>query len=361
MTMSPNDNPFDRRLRTPTKPKTPVSDKSTPTSLVRNMFARNRSASVTPTKPVSKRSVYPSPNTVVLTPSKKSLGDWSPPPEDEDGIFNREESPSPTDRLIKTRKGAAPLSADVKPKLEELKAGLKDGDEMPLPPPQQVISSKSTASSGDASNRNKRRPPSPTLRNDPPTSTAVQSSETGHANGVEAQERPKKRVRMASLTPSNRRAGVVSQPTPISSGGTITSLPSVPTDDSGSTLATGFSKSAWRPRLAPPSLRDVTDSMESRGLPSVVYQEPFYSSALDVPPRAKMFAGRMFSLKGNGVGDLPDFELSKPETAKWLKSKRRDAEQTQFGWEFGLPPPTRKKVCAWCAAEDAEALEAGEL
>ena len=69
-----------------------------------------------------------------------------------------------------------------------------------------------------------------------------------------------------------------------------------------------------------------------------------------------MFAGRMFTLKGSTVSDLPDFEFSINGARRWLKTKRFQAAQAKYGWEYGVPPPRLTRVVRWCEEEDAEAL-----
>ena len=360
MTLSP-DNPFDDRLRTPTKSRVPVCDKATPTSLVRNLFARNRSACITPTKSPSERPPYPPPTTVVLPPSRKSLGQWSPSPEDDD-VFEREESPTPV-RGKPNGHGRPGLLVDVNPKLEDLDVKPIQPLDLALPPPQQSNPkhSVSTASDGHGSGQSnvnsKRQAPSPTLRNDPLLPTAIPTSDAGEGDPFEEPVRVKKRVRLASPAASRKANGHVNtQSTPVSSSETLKSAPSVPTDGSSSKLPPTLSSSAWQLRLAPPLARDIANSMEFIGIPTVVYQDPYYSNPSDVPPRAKMFAGRMFTLKGSTTCDLPDFEFSIPGSRKWLKTKRFAPGRASYGWEYGIPPPSTKKVLELCIKEDAEAL-----
>jgi DNA polymerase zeta len=105
----------------------------------------------------------------------------------------------------------------------------------------------------------------------------------------------------------------------------------------------------------------VQGTIESYGEPSVVYQEPFYSNTVDVPPRAKMFGGRMFSIKGSAVADLQEFGSSVPFMSKrWLKTKTSQNGRARYGWEYGLPPPSFDQVVHWCTKQDDEATEQGE-
>jgi DNA polymerase zeta len=98
--------------------------------------------------------------------------------------------------------------------------------------------------------------------------------------------------------------------------------------------------------------------MEEYGLDTVEYHEPFYSDPADVPPRPKLFAGRAFRVKTNSVAGLPDFEhqVSPGETPKrWLKTRQIKSVRVQHGWEYALPPPSLRRVVAYCEQEDADA------
>jgi DNA polymerase zeta len=97
-------------------------------------------------------------------------------------------------------------------------------------------------------------------------------------------------------------------------------------------------------------------------MPGVEYRDPFYSNPVDVPQRAKMFAGRMFSLTGDSVHDLPEFhgQNETPTSAKWLRTRRAPVVKSPNGWEFAQPPPSLSKVAGWCAEEDAKLLAVGE-
>jgi hypothetical protein len=92
--------------------------------------------------------------------------------------------------------------------------------------------------------------------------------------------------------------------------------------------------------------------MEEYGVNSVIYTEPHYSNRADIPPRAKMFAGRMFNLRGNGVKELEEFESSFEGKAKG-KARVRDKVKGGSGWEYAPLPPRLQTVTKWCEEEDA--------
>lgn len=351
VSLSPS-NPYDPVLRTPTKVKTPVSDKTTPTSLVRNMFARNRSGASPLSTP--RRELDVTPNTLVLPPSRRSLGAYSPSPEEGD---EREVTPTPS--RPKRNRESYGTTADIKPKLEDLEVTPKaevGAIEMPDPHQATLIKSHSTVSTASAPRLSgtKRSLPSPTLRNQSPTPGETSTSQkltSQEDNGVPTttEKRAKKRVRMASpesqLGPVPSRA---SQPV-ASSAETLTSTQTATTDGTTSTLPPHFSRRSWQFRGQPPLSRDVVQTVE----PEIVYTQPHYSNPVDVPPRAKMFAGRMFTLKGTGVVDLTDFQTTRQPVDKgWLKTLKVDTERARFGWEWVMPSPRVGDVLAWCRKDD---------
>ncbi|KAK4687469.1 DNA polymerase zeta, partial [Tremellales sp. Uapishka_1] len=333
---SPLKNPYNNRPITPSKLKTPVSTKTTPTSLVRNMFARNRQVTESP----SKRTSQSLGDTIVLPPTKTALGHWSPSPEEP---FETEASPTPV------KKKPSGISADVNPDMGPLHVKV----DMPLPPARQSTPRLPPPTAV------KRKMFTPTFRNDPTPATITEADNVFDVNATPVQGRSTKRVRLAdsqaSLESSGSKTVHSSTERTASSGehlDTDTSLGAHLDTDTSLASSTFVFSGAWRFRLAPPLARDLVNTMETYDLPSVVYQQPFYSNPIDVPSRPKMFAGRMFTLKGNGLPDLLDFESSFAETTPWLKRLKGESERSKNGWEYAFPPPTWAKVVDWCAKQD---------
>lgn len=121
----------------------------------------------------------------------------------------------------------------------------------------------------------------------------------------------------------------------------------------------GFSSTAWRLRQPPPPVREILESMETLGLRTGIYQDPYYSNPLDVPPRAKMFAGRMFTLKGNTVDNLQEFEHDVATSGPWLRRVKAEPEMARYGWEYAVPPPSLRTVAEWCRKVDEAATGLG--
>ena len=337
---------------TPTKLKTPSSETAvTPTSLIRNLFARNR-PSVSPYESPSKRSDRPGVNTVILPQSKKSLATISPSPDSDE-----ERAPTPVPIMVRNPHESM---TDVKPRIGSVNRDDMPELDLPLPPPQRVQFVDNSPLSENKIDSKKssvlaplKRSPSPTFRNDDPMSEEI-AEFSGETSGI---PRNKKRVRLAStesglapLQPHTSQAIVV---VPVSTSGTATSngtAPSVLTDGSLSTIQSKLSSTSWEYRSRPPFARDVAMSIN----PQVIYLEPYYSNPVDVPRRAKMFGGRMFTLKGNAVKELPAFESTSGEDRRWLKIRKTVPEKSRYGWEYTVAPPTLRCVLQWCTKEDLE-------
>ncbi|KAK3336995.1 hypothetical protein B0T19DRAFT_454588 [Cercophora scortea] len=116
----------------------------------------------------------------------------------------------------------------------------------------------------------------------------------------------------------------------------------------------------------PPSLDEVRSTMQSNGLPDVLYQDAFYSDDKDVPARPREYAGREFRLDGNTVPYLPDFDATgesratlgvkpavPPDLARTELDYQRQRDQcTLRSWEIAQPPPTFEEVSSWSAEKE---------
>ena len=345
----------------------PPSAKSTPNPMIRNIFARNR-PSPSPYNSPTRAPPYPPVNTIVLNSAKRAVNGWqSPSPEPES-----EGTPTPT---------KAPMQHtfhEVKQELKEIQAS----DELiNVPAGQHVDSSKSSAESNGvppvahpplSATLKVRREFSPTFKNlssleeDNPflsSSTAV-----GKSSGEDGTHRPRKRVRMAIPDPADQLPPpAISSQSLLSAPPNLTasqlSLRSNPTDDSSSTVPSNLSNTAWTFHLAPPSRAQIATTMEEYGFDTATYIDPHYSNAMDVPARPKMFAGRMFTLKGNGLRELEEFEGSFGQGKGKGKSRSRQggSRAGRCGWEYAPLPPSRKRVITWCVKEDAIEAEKGQF
>jgi len=239
---------------------------------------------------------------------------------------------------------------EVKQELKEIQAS---DEPLEVQGGQNVRSSKSSGESDEKPVTNGvKREMSPTLRNDDPFQTTYVS---GVAVDQEATPRPTKRVRMASPhAPSQIVSSQPLLPKPQRLTLSQLSAKSHVTEDSTSTVPSNLSSTAWTYRTAPPSRQQIANTMEEFGVDSVIYTDPHYSNRSDIPGRAKMFAGRMFTLRGNGIKEMREFESS----FGGLKGKGRAVKGNKVGhhgWEYAPLPPRTQAVVSWCAEQDAEA------
>ncbi|KAI1417448.1 hypothetical protein F5Y13DRAFT_202971 [Hypoxylon sp. FL1857] len=112
---------------------------------------------------------------------------------------------------------------------------------------------------------------------------------------------------------------------------------------------------------SPPSTEEVVSTMNSFGLPSVIYQNAFYSNEKDVPQRVREYAGQAFRLEGNTLPYLPEFDPTGESLANFgIKSdlpydtdrneriyKKLRRECSLRSWEIAEPPPSFDEVQTW--------------
>ncbi|KAI9460572.1 hypothetical protein BJY52DRAFT_1203789 [Lactarius psammicola] len=112
-------------------------------------------------------------------------------------------------------------------------------------------------------------------------------------------------------------------------------------------------KNAFLYNITPPPASELLSSLESRGLPSKLYQDPYYSKADDVPERPWEFAGLVYCLKkGDGLSVLEEWES--PSTHKSLTkgtpAEDRNIFEDRFdrtgvgGWEYASSPPSVREI-----------------
>ena len=117
---------------------------------------------------------------------------------------------------------------------------------------------------------------------------------------------------------------------------------------------------------APPPASSIASMMRNAKIPSVVYQDAFYSDERDVPERAREYAGREFRLESGTVPYLPDFDPTgtlsadfggKPgivvdRLAMEKSYQRRRRYCNLQTWEFIEAPPTSRDVQNWLDQHD---------
>ncbi|KAI9715895.1 MAG: hypothetical protein M1812_005715 [Candelaria pacifica] len=117
-----------------------------------------------------------------------------------------------------------------------------------------------------------------------------------------------------------------------------------------------------------PEANLLTSTLLPSGLPSVIYQDAYYSDEKDVPERPREYAGREFKLESNTVSYLPEFNslgtspTSTGERTGIVVDKRK--EEKAFSrrrrgcmlqsWEIEALPPSKAEVQNWLKKESTE-------
>ncbi|RDW77392.1 putative catalytic subunit of DNA polymerase zeta UPR-1 [Coleophoma cylindrospora] len=115
----------------------------------------------------------------------------------------------------------------------------------------------------------------------------------------------------------------------------------------------------------PPSRLFVTSTMLDHHLPQVIHRDAYYSNELDVPERAREWAGREFKLESLTVPFLPDFDATGSSEATFgLKAgvvfdkileegyyKRLRGGCSIRSWKISEPPPAYSAVKEWSRLE----------
>ncbi|KAH9081664.1 hypothetical protein EDB83DRAFT_2502933 [Lactarius deliciosus] len=110
-------------------------------------------------------------------------------------------------------------------------------------------------------------------------------------------------------------------------------------------------KNAFVYNITPPLASELLSSLESRGLPSKLYQDPYYSKAEDVPERPWEFAGLVYRLKkGDGLGVLEEWESASTQESSKTPAEDWNVFEDRFdrtgvgGWEYASSPPSVREI-----------------
>lgn len=122
-------------------------------------------------------------------------------------------------------------------------------------------------------------------------------------------------------------------------------------------------KNAFVYNIAPPLAYELISGLESQGLPSKLYQDPYYSKAEDVPERPWEFAGLVYRLKkGDGLSVLEEWEPTSTHGSltTGTPAEDRNVFEDRFdrtgvgGWEYASSPPSVREVRKWSSTARAK-------
>lgn len=190
-------------------------------------------------------------------------------------------------------------------------------------------------------------------QNDPYTKLRLSQKSKPTSSQIADDERPVKLPLSVSFGSIAEKASI-SDPNATRSSATQTAAP--PATNAlaiQKAIARSTSSTTYVLAALPPSLQDVL-SYNPQESPNVAYQDAFYSKELDVPPRAREYAGREFRLESNTVPFLPDFFPPESCTAtpdNFLLMERQYRERKRScklrSWEFASVPPSFGEVALW--------------
>ena len=112
---------------------------------------------------------------------------------------------------------------------------------------------------------------------------------------------------------------------------------------------------------SPPQPSHILSDLRSLEVPSVLYQEAYYSNEKDIPDRAREYAGKEFKIESGTVPFLPDFDPTgtslaslgeKPSVVVDRLGEDRRLQRRKNAcrlrtWEIEKLPPTRNDVQIW--------------
>jgi DNA polymerase zeta len=110
--------------------------------------------------------------------------------------------------------------------------------------------------------------------------------------------------------------------------------------------------------LPPPTYQDLIDTSTAYGVPSKLYQDPFYSNPFDKPSKTAEIAGHHIPIRTRGLGSLLEWqdEENQDRHSLWNNEKVA-AHHTRVtvamsnlpanGWEYAGTPPGRSEISRW--------------
>ena len=116
---------------------------------------------------------------------------------------------------------------------------------------------------------------------------------------------------------------------------------------------------------APPTASELITDMRKIQMPSVIYQDAYYSDKSDIPERAREYAGKEFKIESSTVAYLPDFDRTGKSLATYGERPAivvdRAFEEKYYrqtmsrcslrNWEIVKAPPSRDEVDQWLQEE----------
>ncbi|PSS37734.1 hypothetical protein PHLCEN_2v427 [Hermanssonia centrifuga] len=152
--------------------------------------------------------------------------------------------------------------------------------------------------------------------------------------------RPRKRQRLSSVPPS---VNALPSSLPASSSHITSSRPfGTPFPRIKAQASTNIRVYTYA--ATPPSVSELLSSLQAHGIPTKIYQDPWYSIESDAPEHPREYAGLVYHLKGGtGTSILKEWSSTEDTTQKDIKLHPDGIS----GWEYASAPPSTKEVRRW--------------
>ena len=102
--------------------------------------------------------------------------------------------------------------------------------------------------------------------------------------------------------------------------------------------------------IPPPNKVHITDTLDTYDIPNKIYQDAWYSKAIDAPEGPREYAGLLYYLKGgNGLNVLEEWKNggSQGREAEINISHRWKSCVSSAGWEYASSPPSPREARRW--------------
>jgi DNA polymerase zeta len=108
--------------------------------------------------------------------------------------------------------------------------------------------------------------------------------------------------------------------------------------------AANLNRYVYSPRA--PTVSELKDQVQILGLPSKIYQVPYYSKDCDIPEASKEYAGLTYRLKGGqGISWLEEWSTNQSPTSVLMSFEKFELNCIGVGgWEYAGHPPSVKEV-----------------
>ncbi|TFK30449.1 hypothetical protein FA15DRAFT_607802 [Coprinopsis marcescibilis] len=93
----------------------------------------------------------------------------------------------------------------------------------------------------------------------------------------------------------------------------------------------------------PPSLAELKQSYEQRGVSQRIYQVPYFSNPTEIPEKPREYGGLLFHLKGNNVRSLEEWQSPIDSAFRFLSLESAGVA----GWEYASHPPSVREARRW--------------